>query len=80
MKATKSKITRAIPRRAKVNTCDNSGAKVVQVISVKKSQYKKRQNTLSLCWRLNYCIRSAGHPRNEKASGLCSTGKTEKGI
>ena len=35
MKALKSRITRALPRRAKIDTCDNSGAKVVQLVSVK---------------------------------------------
>lgn len=34
MKAIKSKITRAIPLGSYVETCDNSGAKTIQVISV----------------------------------------------
>ena len=41
MKAIKSKVTRAIPRRAKVEACDNSGAKLVQVISVKNINTRK---------------------------------------
>ncbi len=35
MKAIKSKTTRALPVQAYVNTCDNSGAKVLKIISVK---------------------------------------------
>ena len=35
MKAIKSKSTRALPIGATIFTCDNSGAKVVQIISVK---------------------------------------------
>lgn len=41
MKAIKAKITRAINRRAKIETCDNSGAKVVQLISVKNLNTRK---------------------------------------
>jgi large subunit ribosomal protein L14 len=35
MKAIKSKVTRALPVQAYVNTCDNSGAKVLKIIAVK---------------------------------------------
>ncbi len=35
MKAVKSRITRALPLRAMVQACDNSGAKVLRIISVK---------------------------------------------
>ena len=35
MKAIKSKIVKALPNQAKITTCDNSGAKVIKVISVK---------------------------------------------
>ncbi len=35
MKAVKAKITRGLPIGALVETCDNSGAKVVRIISVK---------------------------------------------
>ncbi len=35
MKAVQSRVTRALPLRAVVPTCDNSGAKVVRIISVK---------------------------------------------
>ncbi len=34
MKAIKAKITRAIPLGCRIETCDNSGAKVIQVVSV----------------------------------------------
>lgn len=35
MKAVKAKITKALPHRAKVEVCDNSGARIVRIISVK---------------------------------------------
>ena len=34
MKALKSSITRALPLEARVDTCDNSGAKVLKIIAV----------------------------------------------
>tara|TARA_Y100000310_G_scaffold278642_1_gene297203 strand:+ start:21289 stop:21690 length:402 start_codon:yes stop_codon:yes gene_type:complete len=35
MKPVKSRITRSLPSQAIINTCDNSGAKVLKIISVK---------------------------------------------
>ena len=35
MKALKSNVVRSLPKRANIETCDNSGAKVIQLISVK---------------------------------------------
>ncbi len=35
MKAIKSKITKSLPSQAMVATCDNSGAKLLKIISVK---------------------------------------------
>lgn len=35
MKASKSKIVKSLPVGARVPTCDNSGAKIIQIISVK---------------------------------------------
>jgi len=35
MKALKGKTTRALPIRAQVRTCDNSGAKLLMIVSVK---------------------------------------------
>jgi len=35
MKAVKSRVTKALPMGASVPTCDNSGAKVIELISVK---------------------------------------------
>ncbi len=42
MKAIPSKITKALPVGAKMNCVDNSGAKVVQVISVRGFKGKRR--------------------------------------
>ena len=36
MKAIRARITRSIPSGAHINACDNSGAKIIKVISVKK--------------------------------------------
>ncbi|HLC81218.1 MAG TPA: 50S ribosomal protein L14 [Candidatus Nanoarchaeia archaeon] len=35
MKAVKSRITRALPLEARVDACDNSGAKVIKIFAVK---------------------------------------------
>ena len=34
MQAIKAKVTRALPIGSKVDTCDNSGAKVIKICSV----------------------------------------------
>jgi|TARA_B100001971_G_C18257678_1_gene583651 large subunit ribosomal protein L14 len=45
MKATKSNITRALPVHTELEACDNSGAKIIYIISVKghKTAKGKRQ-------------------------------------
>lgn len=43
MKAVKSNVTRGLPVGANVPTCDNSGAKVIQIISVKGYKGVKRR-------------------------------------
>ncbi len=43
MKGLKSKVTRALQTGARVETCDNSGAKMVIVITVKGHRTTKRQ-------------------------------------
>ncbi len=43
MKAVNSKLTRALPIGARIKTCDNSGAKVIQIISVKNYKGVKRR-------------------------------------
>ena len=35
MKAIKSKVTRGLPVGSRIATCDNSGAKIIEIISVK---------------------------------------------
>ena len=35
MKALKGRVTRALPIQAELRTCDNSGAKVIKIVSVK---------------------------------------------
>lgn len=41
MKAITSRITKGIPRGSKIPTCDNSGAKILRVISVKRAKTVK---------------------------------------
>lgn len=41
MKDLKAKIVRSIPRGALIPTCDNSGAKLVRLISIKRSKTVK---------------------------------------
>ncbi len=41
MKALKAKVTRALNVGSKVATCDNSGAKIVKIISVKRHRTRK---------------------------------------
>ena len=43
MKAVKARIVKAINRRAKLPVCDNSGAKIIQVISFRGSKTVKRR-------------------------------------
>ena len=43
MKAVKAHIVKGINRRAKLHVCDNSGAKVIQVISFKGSKTVRRK-------------------------------------
>lgn len=43
MKALQAKVTRALPHRSKVPTCDNSGAKILRVISIKGAKTVKRR-------------------------------------
>ncbi len=41
MKALGAKISKGLPHRAKIPTCDNSGAKVIRLISVKGAKTRK---------------------------------------
>ena len=43
MKASKSKIVRGLQVGSRIPTCDNSGAKVIEIISVKGSKGVKRR-------------------------------------
>ena len=43
MKAIKSKVIRALPVGANIPTCDNSGAKIIQIISVQGYKGVKRR-------------------------------------
>ena len=41
MQAIKAKVTRALPLNANVETCDNSGAKVIKIFSVYRNKTVK---------------------------------------
>jgi len=41
MKSVKSNVTRALPLGAEIETCDNSGAKVLRIFSVKRHKTRK---------------------------------------
>jgi large subunit ribosomal protein L14 len=43
MKAVKSKVSRALPVGAQIATCDNSGAKVIEIVSVQGYKGVKRR-------------------------------------
>lgn len=43
MKAVKSRITRGLPIGANITACDNSGAKIIEIISVKGYKGVKRR-------------------------------------
>ena len=43
MQAVKARITRALPKETLIPTCDNSGAKLLKLISVKKIKTTKRR-------------------------------------
>ena len=41
MKALKARITRALPKDSKIEVCDNSGAKIINIISIRGSKTRK---------------------------------------
>ncbi|MBN2422509.1 50S ribosomal protein L14 [Candidatus Woesearchaeota archaeon] len=43
MKSLKSNVVRALPVGARVPTCDNSGAKIIEVVSIKEYKGVKRR-------------------------------------
>ncbi len=43
MKAVKARVTRALPKETLIATCDNSGAKLLKIISVKKIKTTKKR-------------------------------------
>jgi len=43
MKAIKSRVTRSLPVGSQIPTCDNSGAKVIEIISVQEYKGVKRR-------------------------------------
>src|SRR3989344_8214133 len=47
MKGMKANITKSLPVGANVQTCDNSGAKIIQIISVKGYRSVKRRRALA---------------------------------
>jgi hypothetical protein len=54
MKAIKAKVTNAIPVGSEVNTCDNSGAKVLKVFTVVGSKTTKGKQSFQVHGREVY--------------------------
>ncbi len=62
MKTIKSHITRAIPIGANINIVDNSGARIAQVISVKRYKTRTRKLATAAVADLVTCAVKAGKP------------------
>lgn len=66
MKAVKANITKAIPIGAHVETCDNSGAKIVKVFSVKGHKTVKGRLPAAGIGDLVLCAVKKGRPDMRK--------------
>ena len=62
MKAVKANVTRAFPVGANIPTCDNSGAKVIEVISVKGYKGVHRRKPSAKVGDLITCAVKKGKP------------------
>lgn len=47
MKALKGRVTNALPHRSLVETCDNSGAKIVRVVSIKGAKTVRKRKPVA---------------------------------
>ncbi len=66
MKDLKSRVTRGLPIGARMETCDNSGAKIVKIISVKQMKTVKRRNPTAGIGDLVYVSVVKGKPDMRK--------------
>ncbi|MBR9677639.1 50S ribosomal protein L14 [Candidatus Woesearchaeota archaeon] len=66
MKAVKSTITRAIPVGSKIETCDNSGAKIIKIISVRGHKTVKGQRQAAGIGHLVQAAVQKGRPDMRK--------------
>jgi large subunit ribosomal protein L14 len=66
MKYIEARIPKSIGRGAKILTCDNSGAKVVRLISIKGSKTKKGRNPAAGTGDLIFCSVIKGTPEMRK--------------
>lgn len=66
MKALKARIPKSLPHRAKLNACDNSGAQVVRIISVKGAKTVKRRTPAAGIGDLIYVSVIKGSPEMRK--------------
>ena len=55
MKALKGRVTRALPIQAYVPTCDNSGAKLLKIVSVKGGKTTRGRVAAAGVWDLVLC-------------------------
>ena len=66
MKHIQARIPKAIPRGSKIETCDNSGAKIIRVISVKGAKTKKGKYPAAGVGDMIFCSVVKGNPEMRK--------------
>ncbi|MEK6856784.1 MAG: uL14 family ribosomal protein, partial [Nanoarchaeota archaeon] len=66
MKASKSNVTRALPIHTELEACDNSGAKILQIISVKGHKTRKGRRSAAGVGDFVTAVVKAGVPSMRK--------------
>jgi len=79
MKAVAAKVTKGLNVGANVPTCDNSGAKIIQIISVKKFRGQKRKLGAAGCGDMVTAAVISGKPdmRNKVVQAIIVRQKKE---
>ena len=66
MKHIQARIPKSLPRGAKIETCDNSGAKIIRIISIKGSKTKKGKSPAAGIGDMIMCSVIKGNPEMRK--------------